>query len=383
MNNKLLRLLGMTPDLLREMDRADAMLKEHDRAMDQLRALAPNISAVEDMERLGASKVADLLPAYMKASEQFSKLQSSLGAGMSDKVRDQLAQGIYRMSPLGADLLGQQEKIREQFEALSGSADFQAQMEKVARSAGLAMDSSALQLIRDQRGLIDPQVFGGVLESFSKMESLANAIDTDWGVPAWRPSFERLANISLARDIGVWRSRTPGSPPPNEAEQEFVQLRSDQAEDDAALLDDLVLELMPSLRQHVVGARSVLEKRSTDYRTHFGASARKAIDLTMDEMAPRADVDEWMQSDPAAPTREKGRRKGVSFRERVAFVFRNAPEPARAFFLDNIDSIVVLRDELSRLDHGVREDPHSQLAENRQLVERLLLQIFQERRRSR
>lgn len=380
MNDKLARLLGLSPSLLSEMGRASSLIKEYDSALARLKDLTPPLSSLEEMYRLtDGMKAADLLPAFAKASDQISQLR---GFDLGEKARDlQNATGYYATSR-SADFLAEHDSVRKQFEAISGGVTGSVdEMQKVAKSLGFAMDSSALQLVRDQRSLIDEKTFGGMLGNLGKLDPLGDAINPDWGIPLWRPSFERLANVSLARDIGIWH----GWPIPSSTAEEpgnFVSLRSAQAEDDAAQLDELVLEALPGLRQPIEGARSVLERQPIDYRTHFGASARKAIDLTLKAAAPSAEVSAWVQSDPMAPKRKKGGRENVTFRERVSFVFRNAPESARAFFQENIREIVILREELSSLDHDNADDPHPRLVENRQLVERLVLQILLEHRRS-
>lgn len=379
MNDKLARVLGLGPSLLTELDRFKSLSKQHDSALARLQELAPAMSALKEMDRVSKGlTAANPLLAYAKASDQISQLR---GFDLGEKARDLLSATGYNATSQVADLLAGQDSIRKQFEAVSGgvmgSTD---EMQKAARSLGLAMDSSALQLVHDQRRLIDETAFAGMLAKFGTLDPTEDAITPDWAVPAWRPSFERLANISLARDIGVWRGRQPLRRA--EERQDFVSLRSAQAGDDAAQLDELVLEVLPSLRQPIEGARAVLKVRGTDYRTHFGASARKAIDLTLKTVAPLAEVSAWVQTDPTAPKRTKGGRGNVTFRERVSFVFRNAPEAARAFFQENIQEIVILREELSSLDHDNAEDPHQRLIENRQLVERLILQILLQHRRS-
>lgn len=380
MNDKLARALGLGPSLLTELDRFKSLSKQHDSALARLQELAPAMSALKEMDRLSLGlRAANPLPAYARASDQISQL---LGLDLGEKARDLLSATGYNATSQIGDLLAGQDNIRKQFEAISGgvmgSTD---DMQKAASSLGLAMDSSALQLVHDQRHLIDETAFAGMLEKFGSLDLIEDAISPDWGIPAWRPAFERLANVSLARDIGVWRAR-PLPLAPAEHGQGFVNLRSAQAEDDAAQLDELVLEVLPRLRQPIEGARAVLKVRGTDYRTHFGASARKAIDLTLKTVAPLAEVSAWVHTDPTAPKRTKGGRGNVTFRERVSFVFRNAPEPARVFFQENIQEIVILREELSSLDHDNAEDPHQRLIENRQLVERLILQILLQHRRS-
>lgn len=58
-----------------------------------------------------------------------------------------------------------------------------------------------------------------------------------------------------------------------------MDLRRTQADEDREILDALIDEFMPSLREGIDGAREILMRRSADYRTQFAASARKAIDL--------------------------------------------------------------------------------------------------------
>jgi len=379
MNDKLGRRFDISPSLLTEMDRVSSFTKEYDRLLGGLKGLEPAISTAKQFEQIRKHMgFIDALPAFAK-TQPLSELLETLGRGA--KARHVVMGASLGAISLGLEQLAEHGSLRKQFETIAGATSTLDSLRQATLSAGILMDFSALQLVRDQRDLIDSKAFGGMLASIDTLGSLANAIDPGWGVPAWRPSFERLANISLARDIGVWRKRPPALPAEG-PEREFVRLRSDQGEDDAAQLDELVHELMPLLKRPIAGARLILESRSIDYQTQFAASARKTIDLTLKRVAPADEVSKWVQADPTAPKRQKGGRGNVTFRERVAFVFRNAPEPAKEFFRANIEGIVVLRKELSDLDHDNGDDPHPRLIENQQLVERLILQILQEHRRS-
>lgn len=380
MNDKLARRFGIGPGLLAEIDRVSSMTKEYDRLLGGLKGLEPAFSTAKQFEQVHKQMgFIDALPAFAK-TQPLSELLETLGGGA--KARDLVMGASLGAISLGLEQSAEYGSLRKQFETIAGATSTMDSLRQATLSAGILMDSSAAALVHGLGALAEDGHFSSMFRNVREFESLASAVDDTWGVPLWRPSFERLANVSLARDIGAWRRKTPESRSAEPAAQALVALRAEQAQDDGVKLDGLVVEIFPSLELPIAGARIALRSRHVDYSTHFAASARKAIDLVLRRAAPLTKVSEWVQADPSRPRRQKGGRGNVTFRERVEYIFRGATDGARTFFVTNINEIVILRDELCSLDHGPDSDPHPRLVENRQLWERLLLHLLREGRRA-
>lgn len=313
-------------------------------AMKAIDALKPSLTPFEGLSMASGfaptTKVAEML-------SPLSKIQDHLGS-----------------APKIADFLQSYNKASDAFEGLA--------LYRTPHDFALGMDLIARNLITSQQSALNAS---GIMDSINALRPLEFPTTTEWGLPEWRPAFEQVANVSLALDIGSWSGRRRAE----RDEERFVDLRRTQADEDRRLLDALIDEFMPSLRPGIDGAREVLMRRSADYRTQFAASARKAIDLAARTLAPQTTVSRWVDSDPSrARKRNKKGELLITFNDQLSFMFRDAAQGAREFFVLNSRTIVRLRSNLSDLNHVNSSDPHLELVESMQLVERLLLHILLE-----
>ena len=311
-------------------------------AMMAIDALKPSLTAFEGLSKAAGfgspTKLAEIL-------------------GRASKVQDYLGS-----TPKIAGFFLDHSSTAQAFESLTGY--------QKSHDLALAMDTVGRNLITEQQSALKAS---GILDTITALRPLDFAITADRELPGWRPAFEQVANVSLALDIGSWSGHRKAG----QREERFVDLRRTQADEDRELLDALVDEFMPSLREGIDGARGILMRRSADYRTQFAASARKAIDLVAKTLAPKAPVSLWVGPDPSRARNRKGELL-VTFDDQLGFIFRDASQAAREFFVQNSRTIVRLRSDLADLNHVNGTDPHHQLVENMQLVERLLLQILLE-----
>ena len=311
-------------------------------AMKAMGTLKPPLTALE-----GLSKAAGFV-----SSENLAAVVGSVS-----KVED-----YFRSMPKIADFFPDYSATSQAFENLTGY--------RKSHDLALAMDLFARNLITEQQSALKAS---GILETMKALRPLDSVITAGWELPEWRAPFEQVANVSLALNIGSWSGRRRAE----QDEERFVDLRRTQADEDRILLDALIDEFMPSLREGIDGAREILKRRSADYRTQFAASARKAIDLVAKRLAPRVPVSAWVGPNPSRARNRKGELL-VTFDDQLGFMFRDASQSARDFFVQNGRTIVQLRSELSDLNHVNGTDPHHELVENMQLVERLLLHILLE-----